>query len=61
MKNIKNCLLSLAVLIAALPAMAQQTEVRGTVTDPAGEPLVGVTVMGVSITKYPDGHKTYPF
>ena len=46
MKSIKSCFLSLAILLGAvLPVAAQQTAVRGTVSDPAGAPLVGVTVM----------------
>ena len=46
MKSIKSSFLSLAILLGAvLPVAAQQTAVRGTVSDPAGAPLVGVTVM----------------
>ena len=45
MKNFFSCILSLALLLAAVPVTAQQTTVGGTVKDPSGEPLVGVTVM----------------
>jgi len=37
--------LSIVLLAVTLPASAQQTSVRGTVIDPSGQPLVGVTVM----------------
>ena len=39
MKNIFSCILSLALLLAAVPVTAQQTTGGGTVKDPAGEPL----------------------
>ena len=45
MKNFFSFILSLALLLAAVPVTAQQTTVGGTVKDPSGEPLVGVTVM----------------
>ena len=45
MKSFFSCILSLALLLAAVPVTAQQTTVGGTVKDPSGEPLVGVTVM----------------
>ena len=45
MKRLFQFCLTLALLAAALPAMAQQVTVRGTVTDPAGEPVIAAGVV----------------
>lgn len=45
MRQIRRLLLLMVTVLASLPVMAASREVKGTITDQAGEPLVGVSVM----------------
>ena len=49
MKRFHHFCLTLALLLAALPAMAAVT-VRGTVTDETGQPVIGAGVVEVGTT-----------
>ena len=46
----KMWLTMLMAFCIALPALAQKTTVQGTVVDPAGEPLIGASVLAQGTT-----------
>ena len=48
MKQVSRLILLMVTLLAALPAWAATRQVTGTITDEAGEPLVGASVMLVN-------------
>ncbi len=45
MKQVRRLILLMVSVLASLPILAASREVRGTITDEAGEPLIGVSVM----------------
>lgn len=48
--GLRKAFLTLIALFVAIPLFAQNIDVTGTVIDPSGEPLIGVTVMVVGTT-----------
>ena len=44
-RNILHALLAFLFVLAALPAGAQNKEIRGKVTDPSGEPIIGAGII----------------
>ena len=45
MKQVRRLILLMVSVLVSLPILAASREVRGTITDEAGEPLIGVSVM----------------
>ncbi len=49
--NLKKCFLSILVLCACMVASAQNRPVSGTVTDAAGQPIIGASIIEVGNTR----------